>query len=128
LELQIIWSTKIIGMEFSASKAMMRTALLNYYLLCLWSFFWVVKNSKNWLNISLICKKNYLQNSCFPQKRSPINWVRQSCDKFLGRAKVFPTSKRYCSLWVNPPGNPKIGAKILLRHANWVPSSPLPQY
>lgn len=93
LELQIIWSTKIIGMEFSASKAMMRTALLNYYFLCLWSFFWVVKNSKNWLNISLICKKNYLQNSCFPQKTSPINWVRQSCDKFLGGARSSPHPK-----------------------------------
>lgn len=59
----------------------------------------------------------------FSSEEIPINeWVRQSCDKFLGWAKVFPTSKRYCSLWVNPPVNPKIGEKILLRHANWVPS------
>jgi hypothetical protein len=78
----------------------------------------VVKNSKNWLNISLICKKLFAKQ-LFSSEEIPINeWVRQSCDKFLGRAKVFPTSKRYCSLWVNPPGNPKIGAKILLRHAN----------
>jgi hypothetical protein len=54
------------------------------------------KKLQNWLNISLIwnCCKKLFAKQLFSSEEISINeWVRQSCDKFLGRARSSPHPK-----------------------------------